>query len=226
MSSAPDNPHWDTKKQMKQQTDAKERIMSHSDNMISTSYTTREGTKGCRKHSQEAQGLGGMQLHATSQQTVDEAFELCHREIMKRMVIEEVDERFKYIIRPLQRRLRDLGPDPGYTTENRMACLQNLAVPSVYRGKNPIQETLRRSEPLQELDQASWTKFVEGLMEELNTVLREVTIMPEKKRQTSSFVDQYKKEPERVTNRTLVEQKVTRTYVEHWDGQGALQAVQ
>jgi hypothetical protein len=63
-------------------------------------------------------------------------------------------------------------------------------------------------------------------MEELNTVLREVTITPEKKRQMSSFVDQYKKEPERVTNRTLVEQKVTRTYVEHWDGQGAWQTVQ
>jgi hypothetical protein len=29
-----------------------------------------------------------------------------------------------------------------------------------------------------------------------------------------------------VTNRTLVEQKVTRTYVEHWDGKGAWQTVQ
>jgi hypothetical protein len=96
----------------------------------------------------------------------------------------------------------------------------------VYQGKNPIQETLRRSEPPQELDQASWTKFVEGLMEELNTVLRKVTIAPEKKRQMSSFVDQYKKEPERVTNRTLVEQKVTRTYVERWDRKGAWQTVQ
>jgi hypothetical protein len=64
-----------------------------------------------------------MQSHATSQQTVDEKFELCRREIIKRMVIEEVDKRFKYIIRPLQRRLRDLGPDPGYTIENWMACL-------------------------------------------------------------------------------------------------------
>jgi hypothetical protein len=97
--------------------------MSHSDEVISTSYTTREGTKGCRKHSQEAQGLGGMQLHATSQQTVNKEDELCCREIMKRMAIEEVDERFRYVIRPLQRRLRDLGPDPGYTTENWMACL-------------------------------------------------------------------------------------------------------
>jgi hypothetical protein len=65
----------------------------------------------------------------------------------------------------------------------------------VYQGKDPIQEILWRSEPPQELDQASWTKFVEGLMEELNTVLREVTIMPKKKRQASLFVDQYKKEP-------------------------------
>jgi hypothetical protein len=63
-------------------------------------------------------------------------------------------------------------------------------------------------------------------MEELNTVLREATIMPEKKRQTSSFVDHYKQEPERVTNRTLMERKVTRTYVERWDGQGAWQTVQ
>jgi hypothetical protein len=181
---------------MKWQTDAKERIMSHSDEVISTSYTTREGTKGCQKHSQDAQGLGGMQLHAMSQQTVIDQDELHRRRIAKRMAIEEKDERFIYIIRPLQRRLRDLGPDPGYTTENWMACLQNLALPSVYRGKDSIQETLRRSEPPQELDQASWTKFMEGLMEELNTVLREATITPEKKRQTSSFVDHYKKEPE------------------------------
>jgi hypothetical protein len=41
-------------------------------------------------------------------------------------------------------------------------------------------------------------------MEELNTVLREVTITPEKKRQMSSLVDHHKKEPEQVTNRTLV----------------------
>jgi hypothetical protein len=67
---------------------------------------------------------------------------------------------------------------------------------------------------------------MEGLMEELNTVLREATITPEKKRQTSSFVDHYKKEPERVTNGTLKEQKVTRTYVERWDGRGAWQTVQ
>jgi hypothetical protein len=67
---------------------------------------------------------------------------------------------------------------------------------------------------------------MEGLIEELNTVLKEATIMPKKKKQTSSFVDHYKKEPERVTNRTLMEQKVTRMYVEHWDGQGAWQTVQ
>jgi hypothetical protein len=211
---------------MKWQTNAKERITSHSDEVISTSYTTREGTKGCQKHSQDAQELGGMQSHATSQQTAIDQDELRRRRIAKRMAIEEKDERFIYIIRPLQRRLRDLGPDPGYTTENWMACLQNLALPSVYRGKDSIQETLRRSEPLQELDQASWTMFVEGLMEELNTVLREATITPEKKRQTSSFADHYKKEPEQVTNRTLVEQKVTRTYVERWDGLGAWQTVQ
>jgi hypothetical protein len=63
-------------------------------------------------------------------------------------------------------------------------------------------------------------------MEELNAVLREATITPKKKRQTSLFVDHYKKEPERVTNRTLMQQKVTRTYVERWDGLGAWQTVQ
>jgi hypothetical protein len=211
---------------MKWQTDVKERITSHSDEVISTSYTTREGTKGCQKHSQDAQGLDGMQSHATSQQTVIDQDELRCRRIAKRMAIEEKDEIFIYVIRPLQRRLRDLGPDPGYTTENWMACLRNLALPLVYQGKDSIQETLRRSEPPQELDQASWTTFMEGLMEELNTVLREATITPEKKRQMSSFVDHYKKEPERVTNRTLVEQKVTRTYVECWDRLGAWQTVQ
>jgi hypothetical protein len=117
---------------MKRQTDAKEHIISHSDEVISTSYTTREGTKGCQKHSQDAQGLGGMQSHATSQQTVNNQDKLHHRRIAKRMAIEEKDKRFIYVIRPLQRRLRDLGPDPGYTTENWMACLQNLALPLVY----------------------------------------------------------------------------------------------
>jgi hypothetical protein len=117
---------------MKWQTDAKERIMSHSDKVISTSYTTREGIKGCQKHSQDARELGGMQSHATSQQTVINQDELRRRRIAKRMAIEEKDERFIYVIRPLQRRLRDLGPDPGYTTKNWMACLRNLALPSVY----------------------------------------------------------------------------------------------
>jgi hypothetical protein len=123
---------------MKWQTDVKERITSHFDEVISTSYTTREGTKGCQKHSQDAQGLGGMQTHATSQQTVIDQDELRRRRIAKRMAIEEKDERFIYVIRPLQRRLRDLGPDPGYTTENWMACLQNLALTSVYQGKDSI----------------------------------------------------------------------------------------
>ena len=68
-SSAPDNPRQDTKKHRKRQTDVKECITSHFDEVNNTSYTTREGTKWCRKRSQDALGLGGMQLHATSQQT-------------------------------------------------------------------------------------------------------------------------------------------------------------
>jgi hypothetical protein len=43
--------------------------MSQFNEVINTLYTTKEGTKGCRKHLQDVQGLGDMQLHAMSQQT-------------------------------------------------------------------------------------------------------------------------------------------------------------
>jgi hypothetical protein len=66
-SSAPDNLHWDMKNHRKRQTDVKERIMSQFNKVINTSYTTREGTKGCQKQLQDVQGLGDMQLHAMSQ---------------------------------------------------------------------------------------------------------------------------------------------------------------
>jgi hypothetical protein len=68
---APDNPHWDSKNHRKWKTDAKECITSHFDEVSNTSYSTRGGTKGCQKYSQDVQGLGGMQSHATSQQTDD-----------------------------------------------------------------------------------------------------------------------------------------------------------
>ena len=69
--------------------------------MINTSYTTREGTKGCQKQLQDVQGLGGVQLHAMSQQTDDE----------------EEDEVLGYIIKLLIKRLQEMGPEPGYMEE-------------------------------------------------------------------------------------------------------------
>jgi hypothetical protein len=83
--SAPDNPHWDMKNHTKRQIDAKEHIMSHYNEVINTLYTTRAGTKGRQKHLQDVQGLGGMQLHAMSQQTDDD----------------EENEVQEYIIKPL-----------------------------------------------------------------------------------------------------------------------------
>jgi hypothetical protein len=97
------------------------------------------------------------------------------------MAIQEEDEMLMFVIRPLQRRLRDLGPDPGYTNERWMECLRTLGLPSVYKGEDTIQETLRRSEPLQSIDQTSWTIFINGIMGELNTVLREATMTPEER---------------------------------------------
>jgi hypothetical protein len=55
--------------------------------------------------------------------TIDE---LCRRKIKMRIAIQEEDEMLMFIIRPLQRRLRDLGLDPGYTNETWMECLQTL----------------------------------------------------------------------------------------------------
>jgi hypothetical protein len=97
------------------------------------------------------------------------------------MVIQEEDEMLMFIIRPLQRRLRDLGLDPGYTNETWMECLRTLGLSLVYKGKDTIQETLRRSEPPQSIDQTSWTIFINGIMGELNTVLREATMTPEER---------------------------------------------
>jgi hypothetical protein len=37
------------------------------------------------------------------------------------------------------------------------------------------------SEPLQSIDQTSWTIFINGIMGELNTVLRKATMMPEER---------------------------------------------
>jgi hypothetical protein len=54
------------------------------------------------------------------------------------MAIQEEDKMLMFIIRPLQRRLRDLGPDPGYTNERWMECLRTLGLPLVYKGEDTI----------------------------------------------------------------------------------------
>jgi hypothetical protein len=74
-----------------------------------------------------------------------------------RMAIQKEDKMLMFVIRPLQRRLRDLGLDPEYTNEMWMECLQTLGLSLAYKGKDTIQETLRGSEPPQSIDQTSWT---------------------------------------------------------------------
>ena len=187
-SSAPDNPHWDTKNHTKRQTDAKEHITPHFDEVINTSYTIREGTKGCQKQSQDVQGLGGMQSHATSQQTDDN----------------EEDEVLGYIITRLIKRLHDMGPEPGYTQEMWMDCLRHLASPSIYKGDRTMNSMLWRSEPLQGYGTQFWGAFINVILKEVNDTIRAACRMPEEKRQTSLFVKEYKN-PEQVATRTLEE---------------------
>jgi hypothetical protein len=175
-SSAPDNPHWDTKNHRKQQTDAKEHITSQFNKVINTSYTTREGTKGCQKHSKDVQGLGDMQLHATSQQTNDN----------------EEDEVQEYIIKPLIRKLQEMGLKPGYTEEMWMDCLGHLASPSVYKGNGTMNSRLRRSEPPQGYGTQFWGAFINVISKEVNNTIRAACRMPKEKKQTSSFVDKHK----------------------------------
>ena len=184
--------------------------MSHFNKVINTSYTIREGTKECQKHSQDVKGLGGMQSHATSQKTDDE----------------EEDEVLRYIITLLIKRLHEMAPEPGYTQEMWMDCLRHLASPSVYKGNGTMNSILWRSEPLQGYEMNFWKAFINVISKEVNNTIRAACRMPEEKRQTSAFINEYKKEPEQVATRTLKEQKVTRTFVEHWDGQGAWQTVQ
>jgi hypothetical protein len=197
--SAPDNPHWDTKNHRKRQTDAKEHITSQFNEVINTSYTTREGTKGCRKHSQDVQGLGDMQWHATSQQTDEE----------------EEDEVREYIIKPLIRKLQEMGLKPGYTEEMWMDCLGHLASPSVYKGDGTMNSRLWRSEPPQGYGTQFWGAFINVISKDVKDTIRAACRMPEEKEQTSLFVEEYK-EPE---------QNVTRTFIECWDGNGAWQTI-
>jgi hypothetical protein len=190
--TAPDNPHWDSKNHRKWKTDAKERITSHFDEVSNTSYSTRGGTKGCQKHLQDVQGLGGMQLHAMSQQTDDD----------------EEDEVREYIIKPLIGKLQEMGPEPGYTEKMWKDCLGHLALPLVYEGDGTMISILRRSEPPQGYGTHFWGTFVNVISKEVNNIIRAACRMPEEKKQTSSFVDKHKNS----------ERVATRTFVEHWDG--------
>jgi hypothetical protein len=166
--------------------------MSQFNEVINTLYTTREGTKGCQKHLKDVQGLGDMQLHATSQQTNDD----------------KKDEVREYIIKPLIRKLQEMGLKPGYTEEMWMDCLGHLASPSVYKGDGTMNSRLWRSEPLQGYGTQFWGAFVNVISKEVNNTIRAACRMPKEKKQTSLFVDKHKKNSERV---------VTRTFVEHWD---------
>jgi hypothetical protein len=144
-------------------------------------------------------GLGGMQSHATSQQITDN---------------EEEDEVLEYIIKPLTKRLEEMSLAPGYT-EMWMDHVEHLASPSVYKSNGPIVWILWRREPPQEYHATNWESFINWITEDINDTIRAVCMTPEEKGQTSSFVEEYKKEPEQVTNRTLVEQNVTRTFTEY-----------
>jgi hypothetical protein len=76
-----------------------------------------------------------MQSHAISQQIT---------------VYGEEDEVLEYIIKPLTKRLEEMGPVPGYTEERWMDHVEHLASPSVYKGNGPIVWILQRREPPQE----------------------------------------------------------------------------
>jgi hypothetical protein len=169
--TAPDNPHWDSKNHRKWKTDAKEHITSHFDKVSNTSYSPRGGTKGCQKHSQDVQGLGGMQLHATSQQTNDKE-----------------DEVQEYIIKPLIGKLQEMGPEPGYTEKMWKDCLGHLALPSVYEGNGTMISILQRSEPPQGYGTQFWGAFVNVISKKVNNTIRAACRTPEEKKQTSSFL--------------------------------------
>lgn len=140
-----------------------------------------------------------MQLHATSQQIDGD----------------EEDEVWEYIIKPLIEKLLEMGPEPGFTEEMWIDCLEHLVSPSVYEGDRTLISTLWRSEPPQGYDTYFWGAFVNVISKEVNDTIRAACRMPEEKRQTPLFVDEYKNS----------ERVATRTFVEHWDGQ-AWQTVQ
>jgi hypothetical protein len=143
------------------------------------------GRPGMKAEEVEGKDLPQKRMEGDDQTPKEEIY---RGSIRRRMVAEKKDEMLQHVIRPLARRLRDLGPDPGYTPEKWMDCLQHLSVPSVYRGDDPILETLRRSEPPLGHDKMSWVSFVNGIEEELKAVLEEATTRPEENKQANPIV--------------------------------------
>jgi hypothetical protein len=133
-----------------------------------------------------------MQWHATSQQTDEE----------------KEDEVQEYIIKPLIRKLQEMGPKPGYTEEMWMDYLGHLASLSVYKGDGTMNSRLWRSEPPQGYGTQFWGAFVNVISKDVKDTIRAACRVPEEKEQTPLFVEEHKNS----------EQVATRTFVEHWDG--------
>jgi hypothetical protein len=94
----------------------------------------------------------------------------------------EEDEVREYIIKPLIRKLQEMGPEPGYTEEMWMDCLGHLDSLSVYEGDGTMISILRRSEPLQGYGTHFWEAFVNMISKEVNNTIRAACRMPEEKK--------------------------------------------
>jgi hypothetical protein len=101
-----------------------------------------------------------------------------------------------------------MGPEPGYTEKMWMDCLGHLASPLVYEGDGMMISILQRSGSPQGYGTHFWETFINVISKEVNNTIRAAYRMPEEKKQTSSFVEEHKKNSEQVA---------TRTFVEHWD---------
>jgi hypothetical protein len=89
-----------------------------------------------------------------------------------------------------------MGPEPGYTEKMWKDCLGHLASLSVYEGDGTMISILRRSGPPQGYGTHFWETFVNVISKEVNNTIRAACRMPEEKKQTSSIVDEHKKNSE------------------------------
>jgi hypothetical protein len=78
------------------------------------------GRPGMKAEEVEGKDLPQKRMEGDDQTPKEEIYQ---GSIQRRMVAEKKDEMLQHVIRPLARRLRDLGPDPGYTPEKWMDCL-------------------------------------------------------------------------------------------------------